>query len=260
MDVGVSMVMLREAAAPSAARVEQELRTRYPDLDAVLDSDNGSTVSIRLRDGDFLYTFVEAPIPWSDLEGPCATSLLWKNAADEVKAHCAHLIVAIRTELNAVERSTLLTKVTVALLAASDAAIGVYWGNATLVIPKAIFLEFAEQILPLGPPVDIWIDFRVGWQEEKRSAGFTQGLTALGHMELVAQDSPEKPGDLRERFHGLAGYLLEHGPVIKDGDTIGNSAKEKIRVVYGPSSFGHEGFVMQLHYEAAPAKPWWKIW
>ena len=136
---------------------------------------------------------------------------------------------------------------------------GVYWGNASLLIPKPIFVEFAEQVLPQGPPLDIWIDFRVGWQAEERSAGFTQGMTALGHMELEAQDWPEKPSDLRERLQGLALYLLNNGRVIKDGDTVGQSASEKIRVVYAGSNVGHKGLVMQLRYESAH-RPWWKIW
>ena len=260
MAVALSMIMLRAAAAPSAARIEQELRARYPDLAATIASDEGGTVSLKLRDGDLFVALMPAPIPWSDLEGPCTTSLLWKNAVDEVKTHRAHYIVTIMSELNEIERSIRLTQAATAVLAASDEAMGVYWGNATLVVPKPIFVEFAEQILPHGPPLDIWIDFRVGWHADRRSAGFTQGMTALGHMELVAPDSPEKPSDLRERFQGLARYLLDNGPVIKDGDTVGQDANEKIRVVYGPSSFGHEGFVMQLHYESAPAKPWWKVW
>jgi hypothetical protein len=44
-----------------------------------------------------------------------------------------------------------------------------------------------------------------------------------------------------------------------DGDTIGEDANERIRVVYAKSAFGHEGQVMRLQYET-PEKPWWKLW
>lgn len=259
MAVALSMVLLREEAALPAARIEQELRARYPDLDAAVTSDEGGIASLKLRNGDLFVAPVPVAIPWSDLEGPCATSLLWKNAATDVKPHRAHLIVTILSELNEIERSTLLTQATVAVLAACDAALGVYWGNASLLVPKPIFVELAERILPHGPPLDIWIDFRIGWQEQKRSAGFTQGMKALGHMELEARDWPEKPSELRDRMQGLARYLLDNGRVIKDGDTVGQSASEKIRVVYVRSTFGHDALVMQLRYESAP-KPWWKIW
>jgi hypothetical protein len=107
----------------------------------------------------------------------------------------------------------------------------------------------------------IWVDFRVGKDGERTSSGFTAGMAALGLMELETQHCPEPPGELKDRLLGLAGYLLENGPVIRDGDTVGEDANEKIRVVYAPSSFGHEGRVMRLEYEKpSPQKPWWKLW
>ena len=254
------MVLLREEAVVPAARIEQELRTRHPDLNASSPADENGTASLKLRDGDLIVALMPAPIPWSDLEGPCATSLLWKNAAEEVKPHCAHLIVSVLTELNEVERSILLTRATLAVLAASDAALGVYWGSAALLVPKDFFLEYAGKILPLGPPLDVWVDFRVGWQTNTTSGGFTQGLEALGHMELEARDWPEKPSELRDRFRELSRYLVQNGRVIRDRDTIGQDATEKIRAVYAPSTFGQNTRVMQLRYESPPAKPWWKIW
>ena len=254
------MILLREEAVVPAARIEQELRTRYPDLNASSPADENGTATLKLRDGDLIVALMPAPIPWSDLEGPCATSLLWKNAAEEVKPHCAHLIVSVLTELNEVERSILLTQATLAVLAASDAALGVYWGSAALLVPKDFFLEYAGKILPLGPPLDVWVDFRVGWQTNTTSGGFTQGLEALGHMELEARDWPEKPSELRDRFRELSRYLVQNGRVIRDRDTIGQDATEKIRAVYAPSTFGQNTRVMQLRYESPPAKPWWKIW
>jgi hypothetical protein len=260
MAVALSMVLLREEAAAPAARIAQELQTRYPDLSAANPADKESIASLQLRDGDVFVALMPAPIPWSDLEGPCETSLLWKNAAAEVKPHSAHLIVSVLTELGELERQILLTKITVAVLAANDAALGVYWGSATLLAPKDFFVEYAEKILPLGPPLDIWVDFRVGWQTNTTSGGFTKGMEALGHMELEARDWPEKPSELHERFRELARYLVQNGPVIKDRDTIGQDQTEKIRAVYAPSTFGQNTRVMQLRYESAPAKPWWKIW
>jgi hypothetical protein len=74
-------------------------------------------------------------------------------------------------------------------------------------------------------------------------------MEALGHMEFEALESPETFADLRERFMGLAGYVLENGPVIRDGDTIGEDANERIRVVYSDPAFGHKNKVMRLEYE-----------
>lgn len=257
MAVSISMILLREERL-TASDVERELSNRYPELEASMTCDDATTRSFELKTGQLILGSMPAPFPWSDLEGPCSTSVLWKNAAEEVGAHRAHIIVTLTTDLEPVETSILLTKCTAAVLAACDAAIGVFWGNATLVVPKKLFIDFAEQVLPHGPPLDIWVDFRVGWKGSGTSAGFTQGMEALGHMEMETLSVPEKPAELRQRLHDLASYLLR-GAVIRDGETVGRDAKEKLRVVYSESSFGHTRRVMRLQYETPPKRPWWKL-
>jgi hypothetical protein len=41
-------------------------------------------------------------------------------------------------------------------------------------------------------------------------------------------------------------YLLENGPVLKHGETIGMSAEQQIRISHSASSFGHHGKVIRL--------------
>lgn len=256
------MVMFNGPAEVSGDRVCQEFISRWSEAPKPTEIDSKDKIATFNVGSTMVFLApMPAPIPWSDLEGPCATSLLWKNATHEVKQHQQHLLVTVHGELEPIAQSTLLTQVTTAVLASSPTAIGVYWGNATLVVPKAIFIDFAIEVMNEGPPLHIWVDFRVGSESDNTSSGFTAGMTALGHMELEAKNSPEAPGDLRERFMGLAGYLLENGPVIKNGDTIGEDANERIRVVYSKSAFGHEGKVMRLEYgQTSTPKSWWKMW
>lgn len=263
MAIGIAMLMLTKDSPLETSALQRELATHWPDARAGFDPTQQSDDVIMLHIGDtqLILAKMPAPIPWSDLEGPCATSILWKNAAQEVKQHRLHWIITVMGELEPLELSTLLTQVTAAALLVCPGAIGVYWGNATLVVPKAMFVDFAREVLPEGPPLHIWVDFRVGKDSPQTSAGFTAGMTALGHMELETEQSPEAPDDLRERFTGLASYLLENGPVINDGDTIGQDENERIRVVYSPSKFGHKDQVMRMVYGETPtAKPWWKFW
>jgi hypothetical protein len=194
------------------------------------------------------------PIPWSDLEGPCSSSIFWPNASNEVKGHELHWIVTVSGDLEMLSLYLLLTQVTASFMEVCPAAIGAYWGNATLVIPKDIFIRFAKEVLPHGPPIHLWVDFRIWKESEDSSSGFTTGMAALGHMEFEAQTVPEAPGDLYDRLLALAGYVIENGPVIKDGDTIGEDAYERIRVIYSKSKYGHEGQVMRLEYEKPSLK------
>jgi hypothetical protein len=260
MAAAVSMVALSEDAQLCAADIQHEMAAKWPDLRVSTADEIGDDLCFRIGLADVILAKMPAPIPWSDLEIVSATSFLWPDATAVLKQHKAHLVIAVKGELHPIPLAGLLTQATGAVLSTLPDALGVYW-RGVLVIPRDLFIEFAVDILPKGPPIHIWVDFRVGRKDNNRTFGFTAGMAALGHMELEAPDSPETPGMLRQRFGDLADYVLENGPVIGDGHTVGRDARERIRVKYGDSAFGHEGKVMRLEYERqSPKKPWWKIW
>ena len=257
----ISMIPLGPGAKISPSAIKSDLSTTWTDIPVLGPTEKSDGKVLTFDVGESAHVFLSlmpGPIPWSDLEGPCATSVLWPEAASVLKPHRAHLLVTIlfKDSRTPIEKSKLLTQVTAAVLKTCDAALGVYWCNATLVIQPELFREFAVEILPVGPPVHIWVDFRIGRNEQGKMSGFTTGLQALGHMELETLNSPERPSELRDRFEGLIHYLLEHGPVIKNGDTIGEDANERIKVIYSQSAFGHAGKVMRLDYEPVKKKGW----
>lgn len=263
MEISLAFVMLGDGTMPSVDTLKSEFEqtwTASPKLGPVERADTAFTLSV--GESHVAVALIGAPIPWSDLEGPCATSTFWPQAADVLKKHTHHLIVTVMGEAPPVERARLLTQVITALLAASESALGVYWGDAALVIGPELFRDFATGMLPDGLPLLLWVDIRVGRAEQGGSCGFTTGMTALGHMEIEVPNAPEEPKQLWQRLTGLVNYLLENGPVVKDGNTIGSDEHERIRVVYGNSTFGHSGQVMRLAYgppAPAPPKARWKF-
>lgn len=264
MDLSLAFIALGSGELASAADIQRELSAAWPALPPMTDvHETEENMLFNLGKSQAIVALMPAPIPWSDLEGPCATCTFWPEAAEVLSIHTHHLIVTVGSEDPPLERAKLLTQLVTALLAASESALGVYWGDATLVIPPEMFRDFATELLPDGLPLLLWVDFRVGRAEEGGSRGFTTGLAKLGHMEVEVLSSPEKPKQLWERLTGLVGYLLENGPVVKDGNTIGSDENEKIRVVYADSTFGHECQVMRLEYgppDPAPPKARWKFW
>ena len=246
----IAMIALRSKPKLSGVQIQQDLVSNWPGLQVpkVAEEQDG-ILSLTFATAEALLAHMPAPIPWSDLEGPCATSILWPHAESELRTHDSHLIVTVSGELSPLELVKLLTQVTTAVLGTCSDVLGVYWGSAALVIPARQFRDFAIKMLPLGPTVELWVDFRVGRNAQGLCSGFTQGLSAFGLMEIETESASERPGELRERLCSISRYLLEKGPVIRDGDSVSNNAKEQIRVVYGPSAFGHEGAVMRLNYE-----------
>src|SRR5690242_17078981 len=144
MTVAISMVLLRDRCELNQEQVQGQLAAQWPDLPAPSDfKRDKDVVSFKLGEVGVAVALMPAPFPWSDLEGPCATSLLWKNATEEVKQHRFHSIVTVFGKCRPLEFSTVLTKVTAAVMAACPAAMGVYWGNAALIVPKDLFIEMA---------------------------------------------------------------------------------------------------------------------
>ena len=255
MAVAVAFIPFAAKAILDPAAIAADFATRFADAEPLVvePSTKEGFLSFQAGDQIAIVAPMGGPIPWGDLEGPCQSSILWPDAATVLRDHADHLIVTVMGPTAIIERCALLTRVIASVLATSPPALGVFWSPARLLIPAPVFGDFAVEVLPDGPPLDIWVDFRVGTTSPGKSSGFTTGLAALGLMEIEAEGASDTPTDLRARFISLANYLLENGPVVNNGDTIGEDAHERIQVIHAPSSFGHDGPVMRLDY--TPLKP-----
>jgi hypothetical protein len=254
------MVLLESGGEIDGQAVFDDFAHRWCGEDADVPSpenlDTAGGISFGVGQAHVVAVKMPAPIPWSDLEGPCATGVLWDDAVSEVKRHQSHVIITVIGSADAVASSVLLTQATVSLMAATQ-AMGVYWCNASMLVPRDLFTDVAMEVMPFGPPLLIWVDFRVGKDEGRTSSGFTTGMHALDHREFTAKGVKEPPDELRNRLIGLCEYVISNGPVINDGCTVGQDRHEKIRVVYGESDFGHENEVIKLVYEQeSPELPW----
>ncbi|MGL6096791.1 MAG: DUF4261 domain-containing protein [Fimbriiglobus sp.] len=249
MSFSLAFIPLSPKAKLSASAIRADFAEKWPDLPRPeRTTGEADQIAFRVGENDVIIAVMRAPIPWSDLENPCQASWLWKDAESALRGHTSHLIVTLLSQDGPIEQSRLLTQVCASILATCEQAPGVFWSNGNLLVPSKVFQDFARDILPEGPPLYIWVDFRSGPTSTGKTGGFTTGMAALGHMEFETETARESPGELKERFFALANYVLENGPVIKDGNTIGEDANERIRVVDSASAFGQEGQVMRLEY------------
>jgi hypothetical protein len=248
MTVTISMVALDKDAKISGNAIAKAWAARWPDSPLTNPEKKDNILSYRLGEYHVILGFMPAPIPWSDLEAPCRTSPFWDNAAAEMQRHARHLIITVMGDGNPVERMKVLTQATVAVTEGCEGVVGVYWCNSALVVSPKKFCEIATTFVPAAPALPIWVNYGFVKNADGTTSGFTRGLAALELMEFETQNSPEPPEELRHRLLGLAAYVIENGPVIEDGNTIGEDASERIKVNYGPSSFGNAGQVMRLDY------------
>ena len=202
----------------------------------------------QVGDEFFAFLHISAPYP-DDLEGPIATSWMWPRepTIGNVKQHRSFLQITMTGGAeDPVRRRLTLTAVT-ALAAKQPGVMAVYWGDASLVIFPPLFVGMAEEInTPQSPPLYLWVDLRAFRNEDGTTGLFTTGFAALGHMEIEIPRIKMEIGELREWLVEIMCYLLENGPVLMDGQTIGMSAEQRIRIRHCPSIFGHPGQVIRL--------------
>lgn len=248
----IALIPLAPKAKLSSALIKADLAAKWPDLPRAKSAEaKKDQFCLRIGKSDIVIAIMRAPIPCSDLEGPCKTGWLWQDAEAAQRAHVGHLVVTLSSEEGPIEQSRLLTQVCTSILATCAEAPGVLWWNGKLLVPSQVFQKYATEVMPDALPLYIWVDFRVEASSKGKTMGFTTGMAALGHMEFETECSPEPPTELRERLFGLANHVLENGPVISDGDTIGDDASQGIRVAHCHSAYGHEGKVVRLVYGSA---------
>lgn len=246
----ISAVLLEGESFAIDSFLEQMAKTRVAGK-AVSDivRDKGGVFSFDVGDEFLALVHIKAPYPADDLEGPIATSWMWPREPpiENVKQHRSHLLVTMTGgAADPVRRRLTLTAVT-ALAAKQSGVMAVYWGDARLVIFPPLFVNMAEEMnSPQEPPLYLWVDLRAFRNEDGTTGLFTTGLAPLGHMEIEIPSINMEIGELREWLLNIMHYLLENGPVLMDGQTIGMSAEQQIRIQHCPSSFGHPGKIIRL--------------
>ena len=191
------------------------------------------------------------PVNW-DFQQVMRFSAHWAPDAGQAQAHGAQLMLGISGSDDRLQQAKWLTTAVSAAMQQCPAAIGVHWNAASQFIPATGFRAAASD------PNDwtsIWISMACQ-ANAQGSAGCTRGMAAFGQRELETQNATESVEELYGRLMGLADYLLQNGPIVKDGETFGQTSAEKITVVYAnQSSFGNAGPVMNLDYSANQAIP-----
>ena len=189
-----------------------------------------------------------APIPWSNLEGPCETAWWWPEAGAKMRGHNSHLLVALGGESgDAVRRSLALTHLTAAVAAHVDAA-GIYWGGGALVHDPQVFLEEARNASPENLPLHLWIDFRIEANDDGTLRLFTTGMKALDKMEIEIPRSRHEPAEIFDFACSIADYILSRGAEIRDGHTVGRCEDEKVPAAHAPSMWDSKMTVLRLDF------------
>ncbi len=245
----IAMVALEKYAIPdidSLFKLFTELSPQGLNLSDIQEKDGNIIFNI---DNEIAFiSFIPAPIPWNDLEGPCLTAWYWPEATDVMKKHQAHVLISImpkNPDKSILERVISITQLTASVAKAAN-ALGIYWGSGTLVQSTEYFISECLELNPDYLPLDLWIDFRVEQYPGEKCNIITTGMDAFGHMEIEIVESSKPAFDSFEFAFNVGNYLLINGPIINDGDTIGEDEQRKIMVKYNKSVWDRPNQVMNV--------------
>lgn len=259
-----------------------QMRNDWPDLDQSLlrlgeapsagdedtNADGDDAPMQCLEYADYLIALMPIPLQiGDDIAQICAHSRLWPDATPAPVEYAAHTIVTVMRfsddgqEPNLVAQAALLSRVLASAVAVSNSIQAVYFGSANHVVLPGLFRELTQATLPEPLPI-AWVAINVGARPDGVMTGHTRGMDMLGLMDIEIPETADSAEGVFSRLTGIVDYLIENGMVISDGDTLGATEDERIRVVYGPSALDPEREVMRLVSEEIPqakaGKSWWQ--
>lgn len=212
--------------------------TRVQD-DALGDDD--SAAIILDCDGHHVFLAVmPVPIPPDEIASAAERSPLWRDEQGDLSAQRAHAIATVmHGGEDPIPATTALTRVVAAAAHAGD-SIAIYWGAAGMVHGRDLFIDFARDAAEdTSLHALLWVNVHVSGRSEQGPFTLTtEGLARLGLRELEIIDASSIPlADLREWAADTISYLIDNGPVLLHGQTIGRSADEKWRIDHTTSAF-----------------------
>ena len=241
-----AFVALRKLTVPTAQDVEKALKANLPDGTKIEDiQPDNKAITFSVDGQRAMIGLMDMPIPWGDLEGPCATCWHWKNATEEMKAQKAHVIVMLFSKKGTqIDQCILLTKLLSATTQMFD-AIGIYWGHGSVVMNKEELQKSAATASKDDLPLMVWIEYRIQKNADGTVNVITTGLDYFGCMELEVINSKNKPTEILNMVMAVSSMTL-NGELFKDGDTVGPDENTKIKTHYVKSVWDRPEKVLRI--------------
>ncbi len=242
-------VLLPAAKPLRAASLEEALKD-FPELGAVswLSSKREGTSAFSVGGINVLAALMPMPVPDGEAEGATERSLSGLNGSWTLPEHQAHLVVAQQgPALADLAQLTAFTRVVACIVRATD-AVGVYWGEGGATHHPEFVVDMAHSELPLP----LWVGVSVA----KAGAGqelLSIGMKQLGLPELLLS-TPTLEGAVFEFFYDLLAYAARRGKRLPEGDSVGRTEKEKLKIRYLPSPVDAAEEVWSVALPAVRAK------
>lgn len=231
----LGMVLLEEPKSMDIKKVISELREKW-NL-KVGDTESSNETSVLEIDGyNIAIASMEVPIPGNEIETTAEYNYFWKNGKDEATKHKGHIILSIMNAgKNPVAENILYTKIASAVLNNSK-SIGIYIGGRTLLLKKDFYQSLTAEMSDENLPLYNWIYFGLRTENGKNSM-YTYGLADFNKTEIEILDTKHSKDEINEMMMNLVNYILISDVTLKDGETIGFTEEQKLKITISKGKF-----------------------
>ncbi|HPU06435.1 MAG: DUF4261 domain-containing protein [Thermogutta sp.] len=253
-DVFFAIVLLKDPKSVSVPKMAEFVRTHWADAPSLteLDADpvvspEGSLLMPFMVNGEPAFLVVEdKPVPEEDLELAILTAWYWPEASQAAEEHRAFAMVVLPSApADPLEKTAIVTQLTAALAMTSQ-AVAVFWAKSNLIHEPEAFFNSAKHLGSGVYPIELWVGFHAEPEPDHTITFFTRGMLNFGLPEIEVYNSTRDLQFIYERVFNVAHFLFEHGPVIKDQETVGTNEDEQFVVTIGPSRFDARIKTMQI--------------
>jgi hypothetical protein len=241
----LGMVLLEDSNSFDLKGTIKELRTKW-NLKIDDKDTNEETAVLTIQDYQVAIATIPVKIPEQEVENQAEYNYFWKNGVEETSKHKGHIVLSIMNSgKNPVQENLLFSKIASSVMNNSK-SIGIYIGGRTLVLKKDFYQANVEMMSETDLPLYNWIYFGLREENGKNSV-YTYGLANFNKMEMEIIESNVSIEELNEMMFNLAHYVISYDVTLKDGETIGLSAEQKLRISESKGKF-LEGKTLKIEY------------
>jgi len=241
----LGMVLLEDPNSFDLKGTVNELKTKWKLKVNDNDADDKAAVLV-IGDYNVAIANIPAAIPEGEVKKTAEYNYFWENGIEETSKHKGHIVLSIMNAgKNPVQENLLYSKIASAVMNNSK-AIGIYIGGRTLVLKKEFYQANVEMMSEEDLPLYNWIYFGLRKEDGKQSV-YTYGLADFGKMEMEIIESENSIEELKEMMFNLAHYVIAYNVTLKDGETIGISAEQKLKISESKGKF-LEGRTLKIEY------------
>jgi hypothetical protein len=242
----IAFVLLDQPVVIDKETLAEAIRSRHPDMSVEVTlapakpgQEPGSVAIIRFGGELAMMMAMPAPLPQDAGKGvwPRLSAVVWPDAPAVAQHHRAHLIVStIDTGQPLLRFARIITAITGALVAVSPGCLGVVW-DAQVAHPPERWRDMSRNAFAPSPdfPLTLWVGIHP-FRSETGVGAVTSGLRPFVNREVELEGRSDDLRNVINKIAGLAGYLIEHGDVIRDGATFGSSETERLKVSHAVST------------------------